>query len=134
MIPRVMLAVAVFALAGCGGDSGSGAQPDVSLSPAGLAGFEVFNANGCQACHGANGEGGVGPRLQGLAGHRVELQGGAVVTADDEYLARSIRDPNADKVKGYNIPMPQNGLSDDEIAAVLDFLHDIADASAIPGL
>lgn len=129
------LALAAIALTACGGDSGSnGDGPPVSLSPAGQAGYELYRGAGCAACHGAEGEGGVGPRLAGLYGTNEELQGGQIVLVDDEYLTRSIKDPNADKVAGYNIPMSQNNLSDAEVESVVAFIRELGDQSSVPGL
>lgn len=122
-------------LAACGGDSTAGGDaPPVSLTPAGEVGYEVFRNKGCQACHGASGEGGVGPPLTGLYGTNVPLQSGVTVTADDEYIVRSIVDPNADKVAGYNIPMSTANLSDEELESLLAFIRDLGSASRIPGL
>lgn len=82
---------------------------------------------GCAACHGTNGEGNVGPAFVGLYGSDVALQDGTTVVADDAYLTRSIKDPNADKVDGFNLPMPTNDLDDAEIASILAYLRDLGD-------
>jgi cytochrome c1 len=126
VIPRVLVTalLAVGMFAACGSDDG-GAPPDLNLSPAGEAGWQTTRAKGCAACHGSAGEGGVGPAFAGLYGSEVPLQDGTTVLADDTYLERSINDPNADKVEGYNLPMPQSNLSDAEIASILDYLREI---------
>lgn len=111
-------------LAACGSDSGS-TTTSPSLPPAAAAGHRTFRDSGCAACHGANGEGGVGPRLQGVYGTEVELEDGSTVVADEAYLERSIRDPGADKHKGYRVPMPQNDLDDDEIASIVEYIRAI---------
>lgn len=128
VIPRVLvtalLSVGVFAA--CSGDGGS-APSDLGLSPAGEAGWQMAREKGCAACHGSAGEGGVGPAFVGLYGSQVDLQDGTTVVADDAYIERSIKDPNADKVEGYNLPMPQSNLSDAEIATILDYLREIGE-------
>ena len=128
MIPRVLvttlLSVGVFAA--CAGDGGS-APSELDLSPAGEAGWRMAREKGCATCHGSAGEGGVGPAFVGLFGSEVDLQDGSTVVADEAYLMRSIEDPNADKVAGYNLPMPQSNLSDAEIAAILDYLREIGE-------
>jgi len=77
--------------------------------------------SGCAACHGSNGEGGVGPTWVGLYGSTVTLEDGSTVTADDAYLFEAIRDPSAKKVKGYSV-MPPNSLSDAEVQAIVDYI------------
>jgi cytochrome c oxidase subunit 2 len=126
VIPRVLVTalLAVGAFAACAGADG-GAPSELNLSPAGEAGWQMARAKGCATCHGSAGQGGVGPALAGLYGTEVALQDGTTVLADDTYLARSINDPNADKVEGYNLPMPQSNLSDAEIASILDYLREI---------
>lgn len=130
MIRPVVLAVVVLATAACSGNSGDDSGPALSLSPEGLAGREVFRDQNCQSCHGADGEGNIGPSLQNLAGQPVELDNGETVIADDEYLTRAIREPDAERVDGYNVPMPDNNLSDEELASVLAFIHDLGGEAA----
>jgi cytochrome c oxidase subunit 2 len=126
VIRRTLLAALVIAgLASCASDGGSG---PADLSPEGQAGWKLAREKGCAACHGTNGEGNVGPAFVGLYGSEVALQDGTTVVADDDYLTRSIKDPNADKVEGFNLPMPTNDLSEDEIASILDYLRDLEDA------
>ena len=123
VIGRVVVAALLIAgVASCAGDGGAGPE---GLSPAGQAGWKLARDKGCAACHGTNGEGNVGPAFVGLYGSEVELQDGTTVVADDDYLIRSIKDPNADKVDGYNLPMPSNNLSEAEIASILDYLRDL---------
>lgn len=116
--------VAVIALVGCGANAGSA---DLDLTPRGEEGRTIANSNGCAACHGSEGEGGVGPAFVGLFGSTVELEDGTTLTATEEYLARSITDPEAEKVAGYRLPMPANSLSPDEVDAVVDYIVELAD-------
>ncbi len=71
-------------------------------------------------CHGANGEGGAGPRLLGP----VFMHGG-----DEEALARSVR-------QGYPPKMPGFGtaLSEAQIRSVVDFLKSKAKGDSGPAL
>jgi len=70
-------------------------------------GHEIFTGNGCPSCHGANGEGGQGPRLQGLFGRQEPLQDGSTVSADADYIRRSILTPQAQIVRGFtSVQMP----------------------------
>jgi cytochrome c oxidase subunit 2 len=120
----LLVAALVAAVSACGGDEG------VTLSAAGEAGRSVFRSNGCASCHGANGQGGPGPRLEGLWGTDVDLDDGTTVTADEAYLTESIRDPEAKIVDGYQLQMPTKSLDDDEIASILDWLEEIGPSAA----
>lgn len=123
LVRRLTPAMAVVALAACG-SNGS----DLDLTDAGQAGYDIMRSNGCAACHGSNGEGGVGPAFVGLFGSEREFEDTTeTAIADREYLARSISDPQAQKVTGYRIQMPTNNLSDEEIESVIDFIVELAD-------
>jgi cytochrome c oxidase subunit 2 len=104
---------AAVALAGC--------SSDAQLSPAAALGLEIAQDNGCLACHDA---GRVGPDWSGLAGSEVLLEGGSTVVADDAFLRRSIREPEAEIAAGYTVRMPENDLTDAEIEAVIAFIRE----------
>jgi cytochrome c oxidase subunit 2 len=122
----LVTAVVSGSAAACGG--GGGGAAGVELSEAGERGREIANANGCAGCHGNDGQGGAGPTWVGLAGSQVELSDGTVVTADDAYLARAISDPGAEVVAGNALRMPENSLTDAEIADVIAYIHDLSAA------
>jgi mono/diheme cytochrome c family protein len=119
--PRpVVLAVAVVVAVGaasCGGDdegsSGSGAGDE---------GRQIVRRAGCTACHGADGEGGIGPAWASSLGTEIELDDGTTVTVDEEYLTTAIADPGAETHAGFSVTMPENHLTDAEIAAVVDYI------------
>ena len=120
--PRLVAiaAVAVAALAGCGGG-----DDDLNLSPAAAEGRAIAQEAGCVSCHGADGGGQVGPAWKGLAGSTVALADGTTVTADTEYLTRSITEPDAELVEGYTIRMPTNTLTADEVASVVAYIEEL---------
>jgi cytochrome c oxidase subunit 2 len=78
----------------------------------------------CSACHLINGVGGsIGPAWNGLFGHQVELSDGSVVTADEAYLAESIKAPQAKIVAGYETQlMPNYGFTDEQIADIVAYI------------
>ena len=49
-----------------------------------------------------SGSSGVGPALDGVAGSQVQLSDGTTVPADAAYLTKSIDDPDAQVVKGFD--------------------------------
>ena len=114
-----LVIVLLVVAAACGGSSRA------EMSPEGERGRRIANTSGCGSCHGADGEGGVGPQLAGLYGSTVTLADGSTVVADDAYIRRSITDPDADRVKGYTVTMPVSGLSEDEIEAVLAYIREL---------
>jgi cytochrome c oxidase subunit 2 len=127
MFPRALplLLLVVAPMAACGGNGGG---PDLSAEA--QAGRSVFRDSGCASCHGANGQGGVGPQLAGLWGTEVTLDDGTTVIADEAYIRESIVEPSAKKVDGYRIPMPANDLDDAEVASILDYIEAIGPTGA----
>lgn len=109
-----------FVVSACGDDG-------PPLSATGEQGKEVAADKGCQSCHGNHGQGGVGPSWQGLAGSEVELEDGTTVLADDDYLRRSILEPDATKAAGYTISMPSVDLEPSEVDALLAYIKDLKD-------
>lgn len=135
----VLAAAFAVGLVACGDDGGSAddqsaAAPD---DPAALVerGEELAGDRGCRSCH-KEGGGGIGPDWEGLAGSTVELDGGTTVVADSEYLTRAIVDPGAEKVDGYSLAMPDAGLPDDEVAALVAYIESLGEpvvAATEPG-
>jgi cytochrome c oxidase subunit 2 len=119
--PRVAVLVPVvlaFAAAGCGGDDGAGDRG----SPLAVEARQISRRAGCTACHGADGEGGVGPGWAGSLGTEIALEDGTTVVVDEAYLSRAIADPRAQVRAGFDITMPENRLTDDEIATLVEYI------------
>ena len=118
--PAPVIELAVVAVLGlgavsCGGDDGSpGSATDE--------GREISQRAGCTACHGAEGEGGIGPAWAGSLGSEIELDDGTTVTVDEAYLERAITDPAAEIHAGFSVTMPENQLTDEEVAQVIDYI------------
>lgn len=123
-----MVAVAAAVGAACGGD-GTPAATGPSLSGEAAAGRSVAKANGCLSCHTDDGGDGVGPTFLGLAGSEVELEDGSTVTADRDYLRRSILEPNAQIVAGFRPIMPQRRLPEGDVDAIIAYLEAIGSSS-----
>lgn len=123
-----------FAAASCGsdadqtGDVAPGATSGVtSASDPAQNGEQLARSYGCAGCHGSDFGGGAGPTWIGLAGSEVNLADGSTMAADDAYLTRAIAEPAADLVAGYNLKMPVNSLSDDEIADVVAYIKTLSE-------
>lgn len=115
-------------LGACGGDDGGDASPrGGDLAEAGAA---LVTDRGCTGCHE---DGVIGPSWDGLHGSTVELEDGTTVVADDDYLTRAITDPGAQVAAGYSVDMPENDLTDDEVANVVAYLRTLDTASPTGG-
>ena len=55
----------------------------------------------------------------------MELADGTMIVADDEYLIRAIKKPNADLRAGYPVQMPRNNLNDRQIADIVTYINDL---------
>jgi cytochrome c oxidase subunit II len=124
-LPR--LAGAVLATGIMVGASSCGGG-ESSLSEQAQRGEDIAREKGCMGCHGANGQGGVGPSWIDLAGSQVELDEGPSVIADDDYLVRSIREPGAEEVAGYSLKMPPNNLNDSQVADIVAYIKELTTA------
>ncbi len=69
------------------------------------AGEQVFQANGCSACHSTGENTIVGPGLAGLAEQAGERVAGL---SAEEYILQSIVEPGAHIVEGFSDVMPKN--------------------------
>jgi len=74
-----------------------------------------------------DGERHIGPTWVDLYGRREKLKDGQVVLADETYITRSMMDPAAQIVAGYQNVMPtyQGRLSPPEVAAVVEFIKSL---------
>jgi len=114
----------------CGNDSPAAERSDPAYSDGGAGaaadrGHELSRTRGCAACHGADGQGGVGQAWTGLAGSTVTLDDGSTVIADEAYLTESIVDPTAKVVDGFAVAMPKPTLSDAEVADLVAYISSL---------
>lgn len=96
----------------------------------GANGLQLLTDKGCLGCHSTDGSVKIGPSFKGIFGRKeVVVTNGTEreITVDEEYLKRSILEPNADVVKGYQAIMPlQKGvLNEQEIGALVDYLKKV---------
>jgi len=98
---------------------------DMSLA---AEGERLFLSHGCSGCHGPASTVHA-PTLAGLYGEPVPLEGGDVVTADDQYIRDSILLPQSQIAAGYPHIMPtfQNLLSEDEVLKLVAYVKSLGD-------
>jgi cytochrome c2 len=120
---RLQLAHGTIALAQAA--PAAAATPAPASDPAAL-GAQLVKDYGCVACHASDDKKLVGPGWGGLYESSVSLADGGKVSADDAYLAESIRQPNAKIVAGYPpgvMPAYDTLLKNDEVNAIVAYLH-----------
>ena len=94
-------------------------------------GLRILKNNGCITCHSLDGSKLVGPSYKGIYGEEVTvLTNGEsrILTVDEEYIKRSIYEPDADVVKGYNkgLMLSYEGqVSDEDINKIIDYLKNL---------
>ncbi|MBB6084797.1 c-type cytochrome [Castellaniella defragrans] len=104
------------------------AAPDAQAQDPVARGRQLVSDLGCVACHATDQKRTVGPGWGGLAGHAVELADGTTVTADEAYLVRSIRQPDAQIVAGYppHVMPSYDALIDEaDMKAIVAFLRSL---------
>ena len=99
---------------------------DSSSSGTGAAsGQELSVSKGCIACHSIDGTAIIGPTWKGLYGSQESLEDGSSVTVDDAYIKESILNPTIKITKGYQPLMPVLPVTDEEIAAITDYIKSL---------
>ncbi|MFQ6049131.1 MAG: c-type cytochrome, partial [Phycisphaerae bacterium] len=104
------------------------ANPEFAgLEPPASIGARVYRKKGCRTCHSVDGSAGVGPSFRGLFGRAVVLADGSRVSADENYLRRSILAPGAQVVAGFDAVMPpyQGRISDRQINALIEYIKSL---------
>jgi len=100
------------------------------------AGRDVALRRACTSCHSLDGQPYVGPSWAGLYGSEVKMSDGRVLRADEEYLTRSMMDPQADLVAGYRPVMPsyRGILAEPEVAALVEFIQSLRTEPIVPAI
>lgn len=109
------------------GETSASADSDAAVGDMPSKGGKIFAERGCTACHTVTGVLLVGPSLKGVFGHEVTLSDGSTVKADENYLRKSLMEPVAQVVKGFQPVMPtyQGTLSDEEINALVAYIKSL---------
>jgi len=91
-------------------------------------GLSVLKQNGCIACHSLDGSKIVGPSFKGIYGHEVEVITDGKerkIIVDDEYILKSIYEPNADVVKGFNPGLMisyKEQLKEEDVKKIIEYI------------
>lgn len=90
-------------------------------------GLTLLRSNNCVSCHSLDGSKIIGPTFKGLYGSKRQVltdKGEITEEANDEYIKRSITDPNAEIVKGFNKGLMQSYksiLSENDLNNIVDY-------------
>jgi cytochrome c oxidase subunit 2 len=86
-------------------------------------GERLFASLGCNSCHSGT-SGARGPSLAGIYRSKVTLEGGRMVTADDEFLRGSILNPTTHQMAGYAPIMPtyQGQVSEEGLIDLVEYI------------
>ncbi len=123
----VALVACILALAtACGDTRPAPAEPTLVDIGRGL-----VQAKPCLVCHTTDGSPAAAPTFRGLAGSDVRLTDGSVVTANDDYLMRSILDPSAQTVAGFQHGLmaklvPPGSITPRQASAIVAYLHTLS--------
>jgi cytochrome c oxidase subunit 2 len=90
-------------------------------------GEKLLKIKGCVACHSNDGTKLVGPSYKGMFGKKERVMTNGVereITVDEEYIRRSLLQPKADVVVGYQPQMPEMGnqLDEEDIQLIIDYI------------
>ncbi len=91
-------------------------------------GEKILTEKGCLGCHSLDGTAKIGPTFKGIYGARETVVTKGMernITADEEYLRRSIVAPKADIVKGYPDIMPVMPVAPEELEAIIEYLETV---------
>ena len=90
-------------------------------------GLAVIKANACNTCHSLDGSKVIGPSFKGLYGRKtfvVTDAGEKEIEATDDYIKRSIMDPNSEVVKGFNKGLMQSykdKITPEDLDKIVDY-------------
>ncbi|MBN2349561.1 MAG: cytochrome c oxidase subunit II [Bacteroidales bacterium] len=102
----------------------------VAASPQ-LAGKQIVQKYGCNACHSTDGTKIVGPSYKGIFGEEITVITGGkerIITVDEEYIRHSILEPDADVVKGYNKGLMityRDQITEEEINLIIEYIKSL---------
>jgi cytochrome c oxidase subunit 2 len=98
--------------------------------PMSVSGERLFTQMNCMSCHGE-----WAPTMAGLYMSNVKLSDGRTVVADESYIRRSILDPGADIVEGFQsnssvlMPSFQGTLTEEQIEQLVEYIKSLGGAA-----
>jgi cytochrome c oxidase subunit 2 len=127
----LVVAVGLFLFSGepLGGDVSSGTTVVTVVDDESVArGMFLAEDSGCLVCHTVDGTPSTGPTWKGLYQSSRPLYSGESVLADGLYMLRSITDPGAQIVAGFDNVMPAtfaDSLSSQDISDLVEYVKSL---------
>ncbi len=106
-------------------------EPDTNITAVSQESQSLLFEKGCTTCHSLDGSKKIAPSFKGLMGNeRIVLRNGSEmhIRVDEEYLRRSIMEPNAETVKGYTaglMPIQKYNLNDNELNKIISAINSL---------
>lgn len=91
-------------------------------------GLQLLESKGCLGCHTVDGTKKIGPTFKGLLGNKVNVVTDGkerTITADEDYIKRSILQPGADIVKGFPNIMPAIPVTEGELETIIEYMENL---------
>jgi len=90
-------------------------------------GAKLYQNKACFTCHTTDGNPSVGPSFKGIFGRVEKLTNGTTITVDENYLRKSILEPQSEVVEGFQPVMPtyQSILKPEELDALIAYLKTV---------
>jgi cytochrome c oxidase subunit II len=87
----------------------------------------VYERKGCAQCHSTDGSARSGPTFKGAFGTEHEMVNGSRILVDENYIRKSILEPQADVRAGYKPVMPtySGNIREEEIDALIAFIKSL---------
>jgi cytochrome c oxidase subunit 2 len=102
--------------------------PVAKLDPTQPPALATLNRHNCLSCHSTDGSVMVGPTFRGMFGQTQEVIVGGKprqVLVDEAHLRRGLRDPGAQRLKGYPAVMPAANLTPVEVDDVVTYIKSL---------
>ena len=112
----LLLASLLILLAACGDD---GADLGSQARTPEERGLVLANTKACTACHALDGTRGIGPSWVGIYGSMRTFADGSSARVDEAYLRRSILEPAAQVVEGFDSVMIPAAVSEEELVDII---------------
>jgi cytochrome c oxidase subunit 2 len=100
----------------------------------GAAGKLIIQSKACIACHTSDGTKLVGPSFKGIYGHKITVVTNGEereIVVDDEYIRKSILEPDADVVKGFTkgqMVTYKDQLKEEEIKQIIEYIRTLGES------
>jgi cytochrome c oxidase subunit 2 len=119
---QVVVAVLTLAFVACSDES----VPPEAQGPV-ERGLALVTGNACTACHALDGSRGIGPSWVGIYGSTRRFADGSMTLVDDAYLRRSMLEPAAQVVEGFDSVMVPAPVTEEQVVDIIALIRELQD-------